>query len=301
MHRYAAIWTGDNHSWWEHLPLNIQMLMSLNLSGFMFCGADTGGFSGDCSPDLLVRWTQIGAFSPFFRNHAAVWAKNQEPWSFDVQTLELCREAIKFRYALLPYMYSEYVRSVFHKEPYIKGLFMEYAEGASRLSDDTFMCGRSVVVAPVVQPGAVGRQVWLPKDNWLRLSYHNETVSGQALQPFGDIYVEARLREIPVFLRFNKALLTVRPAMSSGKLDLSKVKIIAFTDSVVSSELLLDDGETQYSSWQDYPKVIFTITNENSTARVNAKYENTGSREITLELELWSSKGVVIKSIHNLK
>jgi alpha-glucosidase len=301
MHRYAAIWTGDNHSWWEHLSLNTQMLMSLNLSGFMFCGADTGGFSGDCSPDLLVRWTQIGCFSPFFRNHAAVWAKNQEPWSFDSRTLELCREIIKVRYSLLPYMYTEYVHSVFNRASYIKGLFMEYSEARARLSDDTFMCGRSLVVAPVVQPGAVGRHVWLPKDHWLRLDYADGGLVGKTLQSPGDAYVGASINETPIFLRFNHSLPIVSPAMTSSKLDLTKIKLIVFTDTESSCSLLLDDGETEYSSLYDYPKVNFLIKKIGKDVKIIAHYENAVSRRPAIALELWSSTGEVLRSTHNLE
>ena len=39
MHRYGGIWTGDNKSWWSHILLNLKMLPSLNMCGFMYIGA----------------------------------------------------------------------------------------------------------------------------------------------------------------------------------------------------------------------------------------------------------------------
>jgi alpha-glucosidase len=80
--RHAMVWTGDNFSTWEHLRLTVAMGLSLGLSGIPFHGADVGGFMGDCTGELLARWTQLGAFTPFFRNHAAMGTADQEPWAF---------------------------------------------------------------------------------------------------------------------------------------------------------------------------------------------------------------------------
>jgi alpha-glucosidase len=80
--RYAALWTGDNSSIWEHLEISIPMILNLGLSGFSFVGADVGGYRGDCSGELLVRWTQLGAFLPFFRNHSEIGTARQEPWAY---------------------------------------------------------------------------------------------------------------------------------------------------------------------------------------------------------------------------
>ena len=55
MHRYGGVWTGDNHSWWSHLLLNLKMLPSLNMCGFLYVGADLGGFNADTSRDLLLH------------------------------------------------------------------------------------------------------------------------------------------------------------------------------------------------------------------------------------------------------
>jgi alpha-glucosidase len=55
MHRYSGIWTGDNHAWWSHLKLNIQQMPSLDMCGFLYAGADLGGFSGDTNEELMIR------------------------------------------------------------------------------------------------------------------------------------------------------------------------------------------------------------------------------------------------------
>lgn len=64
MHRYGGVWTGDNHSWWSHLLLNLKMLPSLNMCGFLYVGADLGGFNARHQPGSALRWLALGVFTP---------------------------------------------------------------------------------------------------------------------------------------------------------------------------------------------------------------------------------------------
>lgn len=70
-----------------------------------------GGFAGDCTGELLARWTQLGSVAPFFRNHAAMGAADQEPWAFGPAIEAICRRAIELRYALLPAIYTAFWES----------------------------------------------------------------------------------------------------------------------------------------------------------------------------------------------
>lgn len=70
--RYAAVWTGDNRSFWEHMAMAIPMVLNMGLSGLAFSGPDIGGFAHHTSAQLLVRWTQMGVFFPYCRNHSSI-------------------------------------------------------------------------------------------------------------------------------------------------------------------------------------------------------------------------------------
>ena len=83
MHRYGGIWTGDNCSWWSHILLNLKMMPSLNMCGFLYTGADLGGFGTNTTRDLLLRWLALGVFTPLMRNHAALGTREQEPYQFE--------------------------------------------------------------------------------------------------------------------------------------------------------------------------------------------------------------------------
>ena len=100
MHRYGGIWTGDNKSWWSHLLLNLKMMPSLNMCGFLYTGADLGGFGADTTRDLLLRWLALGVFTPLMRNHAAVGTREQEPYQFE--RVEDFRGIVETRYRLIP-------------------------------------------------------------------------------------------------------------------------------------------------------------------------------------------------------
>merc|ERR1712003_54664 len=71
-HRIGPIWTGDNHASWDHLKMSIPMLLSLNVAGYPFVGADVGGFFGNPPTELLVRWYQVGVLQPFLRARAHI-------------------------------------------------------------------------------------------------------------------------------------------------------------------------------------------------------------------------------------
>lgn len=109
MHRYGGIWQGDNLSWWSHLLMNVKMMPSLSMCGFLYTGADLAGFGADTTEDLVMRWLQFGIFTPLMRNHSAMGTRMQEAYRFS--NAEALGRIIKLRYCLLPYLYSEYMKA----------------------------------------------------------------------------------------------------------------------------------------------------------------------------------------------
>ena len=161
--RYCSGWTGDNHSMWQHLQLSLTQMMNLGLSGMNMVGSDVGGFGSDTTPELLVRWFQLGAISPFFRDHYAKGTRNQEAYAFDQATMDGCRKALDLRYHLLPYIYD-----LAHEDmPILRPLVLEYPEDpVCRELTDQCMLGDRLLAAPVMTPGVSARAVYLPKGVW---------------------------------------------------------------------------------------------------------------------------------------
>ncbi len=204
--RHAAVWTGDNSSSWEHLAASIPMLLNLSLSGVAFCGADVGGFLGDCTGELLARWTQLAAFTPFFRNHSNVDSRRQEPWAFGPRTEALCRDAITLRYQLMPYLECLFAEARRTGAPIMRPLLWQYPNDPVAVTcDDQFLLGECLLVAPIVRPGATARSVYLPRGLWF------DFWTGALYEGGQHVLTEAVAEHIPAFVRAGSVLPTVSP------------------------------------------------------------------------------------------
>ncbi|MBF0339066.1 MAG: DUF5110 domain-containing protein [Nitrospirae bacterium] len=255
-HRLAGIWTGDNMSWWEHLLSHIRMLMSLNMAGFFYCGADIGGFGCNTYSELMIRWMQLGVFSPLCRNHSAMGTRYQEPWAFGHRAFGMMREAIRLRYALLPYTYSEYMRCVRELVPFISPLF------DTTDVEDQFMYGNSIMVAPIHQPNARGRYVTLPsakcdlerertrcdleqeKNRWLLWRCSRYDARDVEVYAPGVYYIGAELGEMLIFIRENTLVTLTHPVDYIGQADCRSLTVIGFVTDKATFTLYDDDGRT---------------------------------------------------------
>ena len=195
--RYCWNWTGDVQTSWESLRQQVASLLGMGLSGIAFAGPDIGGFSGVPDDELYLRWLQMSAFLPFFRTHSVVGAPPREPWRFRQPTQGRIADWIRFRYRLLPYLYTLAHEAVSQGAPVIRPLWWpegSVAELEPGVVDDAFLLGHHLLVAPVTAPAARSRPVALPPGRWVDLW------SGQAVG--GDKYSAGGVPErIPVFVR----------------------------------------------------------------------------------------------------
>lgn len=165
--RYTTAWTGDNHSIWAHLQMAVPQLCNLGMSGMAFVGTDVGGFGSDVTPELLVRWVQVGCFSPLFRNHSAKGTRYQEPWKFGQKVMDIYRKYVQLRYKLIPYYYDLFHECEETGIPVVRPLILNYPDDEEVLNmNDEFMVGKNLLVAPVVNPGQTKKMVYLPKGTW---------------------------------------------------------------------------------------------------------------------------------------
>jgi alpha-glucosidase len=107
--RCAANWMGDNQSRWDHLQVMVPMANGFGLSGQAFVGADVGGFFGDSTGELFLRWLQAGVLTPFCRNHTMLGSVDQYAWAWGGAVRDAAREAVRLRYRLLPYLYATFL------------------------------------------------------------------------------------------------------------------------------------------------------------------------------------------------
>lgn len=236
--KYSAVWTGDNHSIWEHLRLSIPMLLNLGLSGISFAGVDVGGFSFDCTSELLARWTQAGCLFPFFRNHSSMSTRDQEPWAFDEDTERICRKYIKLRYRLLPYIYDEFWKSEKTGLPFMRPLLLDYQEDQKVLEiNDQFMAGESILAAPVLEQGKTERLVYLPQGNWI------DYWTGEMHEGGKCIIKEAPLDMLPLFIKDGSVIPVYGDISCSDERNKDSITFEIFPGNC-SYDHILDDGES---------------------------------------------------------
>ncbi|HYB01251.1 MAG TPA: glycoside hydrolase family 31 protein [Ktedonobacteraceae bacterium] len=165
--RWSACWMGDNHSWWEHLEMAMPQLMNMGLSGVPFVGTDIGGFSGNASGELFARWMQFGILSPFCRAHTEINTERHEPWVFGQQVEDICRDFLRLRYRLLPYIYSLFWEASRRGIPILRPLLYHFPDDPITYSlHDQVMLGPQIMAAPIYHPGREHRHVYLPEGEW---------------------------------------------------------------------------------------------------------------------------------------
>lgn len=255
--RHATVWTGDNHSWWEHLASGIPMLLNLSLSGVPFCGGDAGGFQGEASPELFARWMQLAAFTPFFRAHSAIHTKPHEPWAFGPETARISREAIRLRYRLMPYIYGEMRRAALTGVPLMRAMVYEFPrDPETRTMADQFMFGPSILVAPVTQAGKKERIVYLPEGIWY--DFH----SGERISGGRSFIAKAPLDVIPLYVRAGAIIPMVECAPHTGALDMKTVTVRAYAGAEGSFEFYEDDGCTNAYERGEYNLSRITVSDD---------------------------------------
>lgn len=204
MHRYAGIWTGDNSSFYSHIELLLHQLPNLNMCGFLYVGADTGGFAFNTSENLMKRFMQLSIFTPLFRNHSALGTREQEIYQF--KDIDGFRNLLNLRYALIPYLYSTYVDCIENNKMMFTPVGLAFpGDKEARHIEDQLLLGNDLMIAPIYKANAVGRDVYLPEDMTLYLMKSDTDYQTKELSK-GHHYIYADIDEVPVFVRKGKKL-----------------------------------------------------------------------------------------------
>lgn len=254
MHRYGGIWTGDNQSWWSHLLLNIQMMPSLNMCGFLYSGADLGGFGSNTTRDLLLRWLAFGIFTPLMRNHSALGTREQECYQFE--GLEDFRNILSLRYRLIPYIYSEFVKAALNDGLLFQPLAFAWPKDARAAeTEDQLLLGESLMLTPVYRPNVNGRYVYLPEDMLFVLF---KTATDYTVTPMsaGTHYISCGLSEVPVFIRNGHLLPLAAPCESTSELKFSDFEVLGGDDAGLTYSMYVDDGYTRKPETEGHYRII---------------------------------------------
>ena len=253
--KYATCWTGDNHSIWAHLQMAIPQLINLGLSGMPFAGTDLGGFGSDTTEELLLRWVQVGCFSPLFRNHCALGSREQEPWQFGERALEIYRKYVKLRYHFIPYFYDLFYEEEQTGAPIMRPLVFHYEKDeVARTCNDEFMLGDWILAAPVVNQGIEKRLVYLPRGEWYDY-WTGEKFTGESW-----IIRDAPLDICPIYVKAGSVIPTMEDVSYVGEKEPETLVLEVFPGEG-QYEHYLDNGEDFAYREGKYHRYRFTVDN----------------------------------------
>ena len=238
--RYAQTWAGDNLTCWDSLKYNIATILGMSLSGVANQGCDIGGFYGP-SPEaeLMVRWIQNGIFQPRFSIHSTNTDNTvTEPWMYGDCT-DYIREAIGLRYQLSPYLYSLMERAHETGLPIMEPMCSAFQEDVNCYEEGVdFMLGDSLLVANVVEKGAVSRKVYLPEGETFYDFYTRSAYEGGRT-----VELPVDLGSIPLFVRSGAIIPMAEDRLDNLKTQQAEhLRILCAADRDGRFELYEDDG-----------------------------------------------------------
>ncbi|OON90860.1 MAG: alpha-glucosidase [Candidatus Epulonipiscium fishelsonii] len=275
--KYAQTWCGDNFTSWKSLKYNIPTILGMGLSGCPEEGSDIGGFSGRApEEELFVRWVQQGIFQPRFSIHSTnIDNTVTEPWMYHNST-KYIRDAILFRYRMLPYLYSALYEAHKTGSPIMRALVYEFQDDKHCWNESfEYMFGKNILLANVIEKGAKNWKVYLPKGcKWYSFDKFECYEGGQ------EIEIPVAIDTIPMFIRDGAIIpMAGNQIMNMEKDKITKLHLIVAPKDVQTYLFYNDDGFTN-----NFEKGVFCKTNINVAAgeRTQISIKHEGEYEDTI-------------------
>lgn len=271
MQRYAQSWSGDNATSWETLKYNIPMGLGMGLSGAPNTGHDVGGFYGEQpDPELFLRWVQNGIFHPRFTIHS--WNSDgtvNEPWMHP-EVLPYVREAIEFRYRLIPYLYALFFESYETGHPIIRPMVYQFTSDAlTHENSFDFMLGDWLLVPSVFEPHVRTRDVYLPQNtHWYDFHTGQQFTGGQL------VTVDAPLSRFPLLVLAGGMIPMRKDVLSDNE----RVLFLFPHPQTAQSETILieDDGISLDYQQGGVTKIHFTLQSTPSQIEIQFEQQQSG-------------------------
>jgi len=317
--RYSIFpWSGDVGRNWSGLQAQLPVMLGMSMCGVPYIHADAGGFAGgENDGELYVRWLQFAAYTPIFRPHGtALYDHDINATSFPSEPVLMeepykaeAKKVVLERYKILPYLYTLAYRQSKFAEPLVKPLFYNYAADTNAMNtQDEFLLGDNILVAPVLQKGATTRKVYLPKGNWYDVET-NKMYEGDA-----EVSIDVSEYKKPLFYREGSFIPQYNSkGENTSEIDRKKLNVTYILSNITSKfEMYDDDGETKNAlATNQYELIKFASVGRTNKGVVitiqnnNGLYKNKPSeRQIALSIPAIPLKpkavlvnGITIKNI----
>ncbi|KAM7133396.1 sucrase-isomaltase, intestinal [Molossus nigricans] len=295
--RWGGHWLGDNYARWNNLDKSIIGMMEFSLFGISYTGADICGFFNDSEYHLCARWTQLGAFYPYSRNHNVAGTKRQDPASWNQTFSAMARDILNIRYTLLPYFYTQMHEVHAHGGTVIRPLLHEfYHEKATWDIFKQFLWGPAFMVTPVLEPNAVFVQGYVPNARWFDYHTGKDIAVRGVFKEF-----EAPYDKINLHVRGGYILPCQEPAQNTFHSRQNYMRLIVAADDnqMAQGSLFWDDGETI----DTYEKDLYFLVqfNLNKTILTSTILKNGYVNENEMRLgfiNIWGIETTSVKEVN---
>ena len=283
LQRYGWLWSGDVDSTWETLRKQISVGLNVGLSGVPYWGTDTGGHivTSELTGELYVRWFQFSTFCPLFRSHGVTW-KLRLPWGWntgeygpvelygpqsslpppqalhDPRVEPICRKYLNLRYSLLPYLYTAVREAHDTGLPIMRALWLHYPNDHRAVErDDEYLWGGDILVAPVTNPGASSRRLYLPHGVWYDFWTEERIQGGQ------EIVRSVDLSTLPIYVREGSVLPVGPVKQHTTATARERLRLMIYPGLDSRTEIYEDDGLTFGFSHGNFARTRITWEERN--------------------------------------
>lgn len=258
--RYPLHWGGDAENTDSAMAASLRAGLSLGLCGFSFWSHDIGGFVRKSPEELYTRWMPFGMLTSHSRCHGE---PPKEPWEYSNEFLNVFRKSVELKYELMPYIYTQAVKSSKHGYPMMRTLFFEYPEDKTAwLIEDEYCFGESLLVAPIFEPNKNNREVYLPLGKWIQYSTDNKFEGGR--------WYNVKALELPIlmFVKEDSIIPKVKISQSTQEINWGNIDLEVYsgTSNNQSTELIIP-GEN------DCVKVTINEDRVNYVSECNKEYK----------------------------
>ncbi len=269
--RYAATWTGDNISTWNHLRMSTPLMLNLGISAYPLVGTDIGGFAGSPTPELLTRWIEVGAFNPIYRDHTAMGTADQEPWVHGQEYEAIRKRYIELRYRLLPYTYTAVEESFRAGIPLMRPIFLEYPQAAEFYGDErNFFFGNDFLVEPIVTEMVDAEEIKFPPGAWY------DFWSSTRYTDKDKIVLRPKLDELPLYVRAG-AIVPMQPVIqATNETPSGPLELRVYPGENCRGSLYQDDGHTYGYEKGEFLRVAYSCQAAAKGIGVSSHVEKNG-------------------------
>ena len=282
LQRYTSVWTGDNIATWQHIWIANIQCQRLAISGVSFAGSDIGGFIGQPTPEMFVRWIQLGIFHSFCRVHSSQDDGDQEPWSFGEEALDLFREAVELRYQLLPYHYTTFYQHHRYGTPYLRPLtFVDQEDTQNYNRDHEFLCGDNILTASIDQEKQKSKKVYLPQGTWYNY-WNDEQILGRK-----SYSCALEISTFPMFIRAGSIIPFYPVQQYTDQVAIEKVTLSVYHIIGSHTSYLYEDDHNGYQYEQgDYKYSSFVVSGTTDSLVIEHSFEGNHKVDYQFKLDL---------------